>query len=371
MDTRVAIYLPSLEGGGAEKCLLTLAQGLHARGVRVTFVLANGVGPYLEPAAKLGEVVDLGTRSVPMSIPHLARYLSRQNPDALISGLEHANTASLIAKSLASARTRTLVTTHTMISRRMDSRKRVRSRILIALMHQLYPAADVLVAVSRAAALDLSRTLRLPEESIHVIYNPVPLTEIASESKAPVDQSLFGPGSPPVVLAVGGLWPYKDHKTLIDAFAIARTERPLRLVILGEGPERSRLQGQIKRLGLQDQIILPGFVANPYSWMANAAVFVLPSKWEGLPTVLVEALACGTSCVATDSPGGTAEILENGTYGRLTPPGNPSLMSLAILSSLDHPFDPRRLVKRAADFSVERATESYLDLINGSPSRAR
>jgi glycosyltransferase involved in cell wall biosynthesis len=366
MDSNVTFFLPSLEGGGAERCMVTLARGLARRKVKVTFVLSKAEGPYLPEALDIGKVVDFGTRKVSLSIPPLIRYLRTEHPDTVVAALEHANTAALIAKRMARAGTRVLVTAHTMVSLWMRSHRPLRSLALLHLMRLVYPKADAVVAVSGAVASDLSRILGVPERSIRVIYNPVPIDEVMSLSRAPVDSAWFQAGGSPVVLTVGSLWPHKDHKTLIEAIGIASRARPLRLVILGEGPERLRLEAQIKRLGLEGEVLLRGFVDNPFSWMARSSVFVLPSKWEGLPMALIEAMACGVTPVVTNCPGGSPEVLENGRYGYLTPVGDPIAMAERILQAIDGPFNPIQLRKRADDFSVERSVTGYLDLLNPS-----
>jgi glycosyltransferase involved in cell wall biosynthesis len=127
----------------------------------------------------------------------------------------------------------------------------------------------------------------------------------------------------------------------------------------------------LDQLGLQKDVLMPGFVNNPYSWLARSAVFVLSSIWEGLPTVLIEALACGVSPVATNSPGGTAEILENGKYGFLTPVGDVPAMADNILMALDEPLNAGELRRRANFFSVENAVNRYLDNLEAVVGRLK
>jgi glycosyltransferase involved in cell wall biosynthesis len=231
-------------------------------------------------------------------------------------------------------------------------------------MRLFYPQADAIVAVSKAVASDLSQTLGLPKRSIRVIYNPVPIDEVVRLSRGPAKCAWFQPGEPPVVLGVGSLWPHKDFKTLIEAIAIALRDRPLRLVILGEGPERPRLEDLIRRLGLGAEVLLRGFVDNPFSWMARSSVFVVPSRWEGMSIALVEAMACGVTPVVTDCPGGPVEVLENGRLGYVTPVGDPAAMAAKILQAIDGPSSPTELMRRAHDFSVERSVTEYVSLLS-------
>jgi glycosyltransferase involved in cell wall biosynthesis len=165
----------------------------------------------------------------------------------------------------------------------------------------------------------------------------------------------------PTIINVGRLIEQKDQQTLIRAFAKVRSRRTCRLVILGEGEKRAMLAALAQKLGVGSDISMPGFVANPYSWMRKSAVFVLSSKFEGLPTVLIEAMQCGIPVVSADCPSGPAEILEDGRWGRLFLPRDVEALTSAIEDALDGKLvaDVRQ---RAADFSVETAVSRYVAL---------
>ncbi len=364
VNASVALFLPSLKGGGAEKCMLILAKGLANRGADVTLVVSKAEGPLLGEASTAIPIVDLGTRNIWKSIPRLAQYLRTAQPTVMISALDHANVAALAAKKLSCADTRVIVTTHTMVSVALAASPRPTSRGLPLLMRRLYPTASAVVAVSNAIACDLSETAGIPRDSVQVIYNPVAIREILMQAQERVGTRWFDPGSPPIVIAVGSLSAHKDHRTLIEAFNVARRHKPMRLVLLGEGPERSNLQNLVNRLGIEHLVLMPGYVANPYAWIARSAVFVLSSRWEGFGMVLVEAMTCGIPPVATDCPGGPAEVLENGRYGILTPVADREAMARAIVAMIESPLDSGRLKSRASEFSSEKAIDRYLRLIS-------
>jgi glycosyltransferase involved in cell wall biosynthesis len=231
-------------------------------------------------------------------------------------------------------------------------------------MHRYYPRADAIVAVSRGVADDLARFAGLPRDVIRVIYNPVVGADLPRMAGEPVDHPWFRPGELPVILGAGRLSRQKDFPTLIRAFAEVRRARPARLVILGDGAQRAELEALVRTLGLADAVALPGFTSNPYAHMARAAVFVLSSRFEGFPNVLVEALAVGTPVVATDCPSGPAEILERGRHGRLVPVGQADALARALLATLDAPGDPAGRRRRAADFSADASVSTYLDLFD-------
>jgi glycosyltransferase involved in cell wall biosynthesis len=225
-----------------------------------------------------------------------------------------------------------------------------------------YPWADAIVTVSQGSAEDLAR-LGLSSDCIKVIYNPVVTPELFEKVTEPVEHPWFEPGSPPVILGVGRLEKQKDFPTLIRAFAQVRQQRPARLMILGEGQERPDLETLVQELGLAENVALPGFVANPYAYMGKAALFVLSSLFEGLPTVLIEAMATETPVVSTDCKSGPAEILANGQYGKLVAVGDVKGMAEAIISTLEAPPNSEALKLRAAEFSLEKAVAQYQQVL--------
>jgi glycosyltransferase involved in cell wall biosynthesis len=212
-------------------------------------------------------------------------------------------------------------------------------------------------------AEDLALTASLPRERITTIYNPVVTPALAGQAQAPLTHPWFAPGSPPVLLAVGRLHYQKDFPTLLRAFARVRAVRAVRLLILGEGDQGAALRASAQELGITTDVELPGFVLNPFAYMARAAVFVLSSAYEGLPGVLIQALACGCPVVSTDCPSGPAEILEGGVYGPLVPVGDDVALAKAILSTLNTRPNPDWLRTRAAEFSVDRAVDRYLEVL--------
>jgi len=218
------------------------------------------------------------------------------------------------------------------------------------------------VAVSRGVADDLARLTGLPREKIQVIYNPVVTPELFVKAEEPLGHPWFAAGEPPVILGVGRLHEAKDFQTLIRAFALVRKKRVARLVILGEGEERPKLEALVRELGLEEEVALPGFVDNPFKYMKRAGVFVLSSQWEGFGNVLVEAMACGTPVVSTACPSGPEEILENGRWGRLVSVGDVDALAEAIILTLDDKNHPD-VARRALDFGVQRAIDEYIRVL--------
>lgn len=350
--------MPSFRGGGAERVMVTLARGFAGRGISVDLVVAQREGPNAPPDLDGLRIVDLNSSRVLFAAPGLVSYLRREAPGAMLSALPHANVVAIWARALAGTSTRVVLSEHTTASLSAENAGNRRARLLPIFMRRTYPAADAVVAVSDGVADDLASLIGLERSRITRIYNPIVSDRIELLAGEPVEHPWFAPGAPPVLLGVGRLTAAKDFETLIRAFADLRGRRPARLLILGEGEERRRLESLARDFGLQSDISMPGFEGNPYRYMKRAAVLVLSSRWEGLPTVLVEAMACGTPVVSTDCPSGPREILEEGRHGTLVPVGDARSLARAIEARLDAPRIPSATA-RARTFCVDVALERY------------
>ena len=357
----IAIYLPSLRGGGAERAMVTLANGFADRGLKIDLVLAQAEGPYLSEVSPGVRVVNLQSGRVLPSLPGLVRYLRRERPQAVLSALNHANVIAVVARMLAGVPVRLVVSERNNVSLSGSSSKNLRSRVVPHMMRWAYRKADGVTAVSGGVADDLANAINLPRDSISVIFNPVVTPELIEKSRVPLEHPWLGEGKPPVILGVGRLTPQKDFSTLIRAFARVRTVRDCRLVILGEGELRAELEQLVTSLGLADSVKLPGFAENPFAWMSRVRLFVLSSRWEGLPNVLIQAMACGAAVVSTDCPSGPDEILEGGKWGKLVPVGDVEALAEAISENLQI-SDTTNSIGRAMFFNVENAVNEYLKL---------
>lgn len=363
--TKVCLVVPSLEMGGVERVLLNIAAGLLRHGILVDLVVSNARGLLRDSVPAGVRLIDLEVPRVLRSLPRLVKYLRMSRPDAIISAKDYQNIIVLWAVKMAHIPATVITTTHIDMAVERKNWKGLKSRVIPYLVRYCYPWADHVVAVSQGVRDSLAKVTGFPKSKIKVIYNPVVSRELLVKADEPLDHPWFAPGEPPVLLSVGRLTQQKDYPTLIRAVALVLRERPARLIILGEGEDRPQLELLIQELGLEQYAALPGPVENPYAYMARSAVFVLSSQFEGLPTVLIEAMACGCPVVSTDCPSGPAEILEGGRWGKLVPVGDESLLAKAIIQTLERPPDRELLRKRALQFSVDRAVQEYLDLLSG------
>jgi glycosyltransferase involved in cell wall biosynthesis len=360
-ERRIAFFVPTLAGGGAERVALNLLKGMSEQNIQLDLVLADATGPYLDQVPAGVRLIDLGTGRVTRAIPALAKYLKETQPVALLSHMNHANVAAILAKELARSKAKLVVVEHDTLSAVKSGVRR--GRFLPPAMKWLYPRASSIVGVSQGVSTDLDSTLGFKPGTVKTVYNPVISPDLIAKANAPVDHPWFQPGQPPVFLAVGRFTLQKDFSNLIRAFGILRATTDARLIILGEGDLRGDLEAEIAALGLGNDVSLPGFVQNPYAYMSNSTAFVLSSRWEGLPTVLIEAMACGCAVVATDCPSGPDEILGSGQYGILVPIENATALAAAMIKTIADPLDRSNSIERGMYFSTDRAVSNYLDLL--------
>ncbi|WP_372716750.1 glycosyltransferase [Immundisolibacter sp.] len=376
---RLALLISGLGLGGVQRTMLTLAGGLADRGLAVDLLVPDDRGPFRRLIPANVRLVNLSRwwlrvpvirarkrRKALLMAPAIADYLRRERPDALLSASHYVNLAALWGRELAGTGTRLVISQRTQLSVAITNSKLplLRRRPLLAWMtRRYYPRADAIVAVSDGVADDLAEVAHLPRPRVVTVYNPTDLAYIATRAAEPAPHLWLEDGGAPVIVAVGRLAAQKDFTTLLRAFAQMKATRPARLLILGEGRLRPQLEALARELAISDVVALPGYAENPFAALARAQLFVLSSRYEGLPGALIQALACGCAVVSTDCPSGPLEILDHGRYGRLVPVGDADALAAAMHATLDETPDPDRQHARAAYFSVDRAVDAYLDLM--------
>lgn len=375
-ESRVALFLRNLNGGGVERIMLNVACSMAQKGVPVDLLLIKAEGIFLPQVPPSVRIVDLQTKEIDKnrnfkfptslqsttSLPKLIRYLKNERPAALLSAGHYPNEIAILAKHLARVPTRIVVSEHTTLSVEAKRVEQISSRVAPLAARIFYPWADEIITVSRGVAEDLSRIAGLPLKNMRTIYNPVITPELKAQAEAPLNHPWFAAGEPPVILGMGRFVAQKDFPTLIRAFAKVRQVKPVRLMMLGSGRDKPKLEALSQELGIEKDIAWIGFVNNPFPYMKRASMFVLSSAWEGLPTVLIEALALGLQVVSTNCESGPAEILDNGKYGELVPVGDADEMAEAILKVLS---GNSKLVDAdwLNQFTSETSIQNYLDVL--------
>jgi glycosyltransferase involved in cell wall biosynthesis len=343
--------------------LVSLIRGFVGLGQAVDLMLVKAQSPHLHRLPPEVRVIRLGTSHTFLASEALARYLRGQRPQALLAAKDRAGRAAVVARRLAGTHTRLVLRLGTNLSAAMAGRSALERWLRYWPIRLLYPSVDQIVAVSEGVAADTAAIARIPRGRIRVIRNPVITPELEALAREPCDHPWLQPGEPPVIVGAGRMQRQKDFPTLIRAFAKLDRSRAHRLVILGDGGERPKLERLIRDLGLEGDVDLPGFKTNPFPFLARARLFVLSSLWEGSPNVLTEAMALGTPVVATDCPSGPRELLDNGRFGPLVPPGNVDTLAAAMAEILDHPQVPEILRAAVSEYRQEVSARRYLETL--------
>jgi len=346
------------------RTMLTLAESFLNRGIETEIVLLKREGELVEDVPSGARVTSLGVQRFVTSPPALAQYLWENQPPVLLSAATYTNRYALIARALSCVSTSVVISEHNILSH-SGSGSIFPGWVHVQLTKLTYPLADRVVAVSEGVAGSLSQKLGLRREEIEVIYNPVIGPDTSKRAEENVDHPWFSDESDPVIIGVGRLVKEKDFSNLLRAFAIMLKKRDEgKLVILGEGEQKSELECLADALDVRDQVWLPGFVRNPLKYMARSDVFVFSSREEGLGNALIEAMATRTPVISTDCEGGPSEVLKAGKYGRLVPVDNPPALATAIEDALDDndvPPAPRSALDR---FRQDTVVEQYLDILS-------
>lgn len=355
--------------GGVSRIFRTLAAGLADAGLRVDLVVNGRVASERRSAIPPNvALVELGASGLLGAFKPLVAYLRSARPGALVSAMDHPNALAAVAARFADPRPQVICTTHNPISVKLAEHYEWTNRLIVpVLLHTAHPLADAFVAPAEALAEDLVGCLpRRMAGRVHAIANPVVTTDLIERSQQAANHPWAERDREgvPLLVSAGRLTTQKDHSTLLRALARVLRVRNVRLLILGEGELRGGLESQARSLGIDRSVKFLGNVDNPLPLMRAADAFVLSSRWEGLPTVLIESLAVGTPAVSTDCPTGPAEILDRGRFGRLVKIGDDAAMAEAILATLSAPSSPESLIERSRLYGVERAVRSYLQLLD-------
>ena len=359
---RIAILLPDLRGGGAERLHLNLAEEWLRRGIRVDFVLMQAHGELLPLLPGDAGIIDLNAPRIRSAMrPLIAYFRAAADTDAVLAAMWPLTVVAPLAARWAGYAGRIGISEHVHLRRWHENFDGVPWVFLRASACVGYRLADVRIGVSSGVADELSRISFLPRSRFTVIYNPAASGRVGSE-KPPKPERLKGVRGP-LILAVGALKSQKRHDRLIEAFARLSPTLGATLCILGEGAKRPELESRIRSLNLGDRVILPGFALDPSPWYAHADLFVLSSDYEGFGNVIVEAMEHGLPVVSTNCQSGPEEILDGGRYGRLVPVGDVAALAKAIDEALGERVDRAALRARARDFAVEKIADSYLDCL--------
>ncbi|WP_022728092.1 glycosyltransferase [Fodinicurvata sediminis] len=409
----IALCCANLKPGGVQRMTLLIAECLLRRGWPVDLLVADNEGQLTPPEHEGLRIVPLAQSSalagraavlsadpggLPVNLrplvlpvngfptlrnlPALARYLRAERPRAVFAPMPDFIFSTTLAKRMARSDTQIVASFRSHLTGGLSAKNKARGRTFLPALRRALGQVSGVHAVSHAVADDLAQTCGLDRRAIQVFHSPTLNGDVEALAAASVEHPWLAPEREvPVVVAVGRISPQKDYETLFRALAIARQERPLRLVVVGDDSPLANANGRskkitravnlLKELELEEAIDFVGYQENPLAWIAKADVFALSSRFEGLPNVVIEALACGRSVVATDAPGGTAEILQDGRYGHLAPVGDAPALARALLRAVEAPADPEVQKARAADFDWQSSLAAYERLLTGEAGALR
>jgi glycosyltransferase involved in cell wall biosynthesis len=371
---KVFFFVPSLAGGGAERVMVDMLRYIDKRKIEPVLLLLYPYedSPYREDLPDDIDVIVVGRKSDSLfdKIRQIAAFLKtvfEEKPQLILSMLTHANIMAILSGML--FKKRVIVCEHNTLGKvvRTKEGKNILGFPVSPMVKILYRYAGRIITVSNGIRENLIEEFHSPSDKIKIIYNPVDMPRIAKLSEAQPEHP-FLRSSVPVIISIGRLVPQKGFDILIKAFGRVVSETDARLIIMGEGPERGPLEKITGDLGLSDRVSFIGFQHNPYAFLARADLYVLSSRYEGLPVSLLEAMACGVPVIAADCQSGPCEILRNGEHGILVPVGDVEGLSEAILRLLRNRELRETLSKsgmqRINDFSAEKVVKEYEDTIN-------
>lgn len=367
MRPGILFVTPWLLGGGIERVIENSVPWLAGRGYRCE-VASWSVATKLsgQPNPVLGALAAAGVPVRGLDSYGRLRLLQRAAGTAAIAlkGRHHlvvgyeleGNLVALLAKQLLLGRVRVMAQIHNASQIHAELGTSAR---LLRLARRLYRSADSLVAVSDSIRLDSARFFGLDPSRLVRLYNPLPITWIRQRATEDVRSAEKPPSR--FIVGCGRLVRMKGFSDLLRAFATIRRDHSLQLVILGEGPERANLTELARGLGIDKDVLMPGFVENPWAFFARASAFVLPSLFgESFSMVLVEAMACGVPVIASRCEWGPEEILDHGRYGLLYDPGDVDALARQLRTVLEEPTAAHRFVRAASGRAEEFSQDALL-----------
>lgn len=346
---RIALFLTGLDGGGGERAHVMLANALASKGHDVELIVVNRHGPFAELVSPSVRITDLGTGRAVRSLPRLVRALRISRPDILISAMVAANVLAALSGHFVRRLPMIAIEHGDMNAVYHVDKRHLAARIAYRIAPWVYGRFARIFCVDQSSLLSVAAFTRRHDLPLSVMPNAVIGDDIDLLAHQEVDHPWME-GEMPVFLSIGRMVDQKNHSLLLQAFSRVLSQRPARLIILGDGPLRTELERETHALGLQDHVDMPGF-RNPFPYLSAASALVLSSRWEALPTVVIEALSVGCPVVVTKSSMGTIELVGYGRYGRIVDHDSPEALAKEMLTVLDTNVDKASLRSQGARYT--------------------
>ena len=359
---KIAFIIPSFEGGGAERVMINLANGFASKGIEVYLAVLNHHGVYQKEVSDNIQIIDINSNRAIFSFNAINSFINKKTPQIVYSTIGHINILLLIIKLLNRRNDYKVVIRESNTSSQQAKNNSYFKILLVDILRRIfYPKADLIIAPSKGVAIDLKDNYKINIKKIEVVNNPINYNWLLSLSEKPLNDSYLKQSSSKFIIGIGALIKQKDFKTLIKAFSIVKKTHNCKLIILGEGLERQKLENLVNQLKLKDHVHMPGFVENPFNYLKASSVFVLSSLYEGLPNVLIQALLLGVPCVSTNCKSGPEEILKDGEYGQLVEGCDQLEMSRAIINVLEGKWKSKSIKGLEKKYSLIQIVNQYLN----------
>lgn len=362
MIPRVLFFIARYSHSGVPLAQLRLAKAFQQRGCEVKFVIGFVPDHLTRPPDQGFEIIDLGQPRTFLLFWPVVRLIRQLEPDVIFAAEDHLNAIVTMAVLLARSRAKLSVSSRVTPYDTYSGRPLSKGWVLKFLNPRLWHRADALTCVSKDMVRQYSEIFGATKHQ--AAYNVIVNSDLHLKKEEHVDHPWLSDSGIPVVVSAGRLAPEKGYPDLIAAMKLVNQQLPARLLVLGEGPMRDTLQSLIAEAGMGDRVQLVGFQSNPYKFFAKCRVFALSSYVEGLPNVLVEAMACGCAVVSTDCPTGPREVLQDGKYGRLVPVHSPQALADAIVQTLGAPPDADALAQAVLPFMEARVVDAHRHMLD-------
>ncbi len=359
----ITIFIPDLGGGGAERVIVTLANEFIRKKIEVNLLLVRLTGPYVKELDPKVNIIVLGASKSIFSLFPLVSYIRKHKPKVILSTLLITNIITILAVKLARLDTRVVLREAITASATVHFDQKTTELIISKFRKWALKNADIVVAPSFGVSDDLVESYGLDRNKIRVIYNPISLEKCFHDALENNDILNSIPLNKKIILGIGRLYGQKDFQTLIDAFSRVKNNKDTILVILGEGKDREKLETLVSLNNLEEQVLLPGFVSNPFPFLKRAKVFVLSSLYEGLPNSLIQALVFQKQIVATNCPSGPFEMLFGGKFGYLVNIGDVEEMSLGLEKGLNGQLNVLPINKVSELYNSNDVANKYLEVL--------
>ena len=361
---KITFILPDLRAGGAEKVCINLASDWISKGHSITFVLMNKKGEYLKNISKKIKIVSLKKKKLRQIFIPLISFFYSHKPDVTLAQMWPMTSITVLAWLVSFKKGKLFLVDHVHLLSSIEKEIFFSKTIFKLIVKATYFFSNKIIVVSNGVKRDLVQISSKLKKKIKVIYNPlIKSKKFNIKNKISLKKKIWGKNTKYCILSVGSLKIQKDHFNLINAFSLLRFNQKCKLLIIGDGPLKSKLKKFVKIKKLNKQVIFINFRSELQRYYETADLFVSSSKWEGFSNVIAESLGYGLPVVSTNCKSGPSEILQKGKFGELVPIENSKKLASAILKSLVKKHDKNLLVKRSKDFAISKISNKYLKFI--------